>query len=99
MQITEEMLDKMAKLARLAINDNERAQLRTEMSEILTWVETLNEINTEKVEPLIHMSSEINRMREDKIEYQLSQNEALSNAPQVKEDFFIVPKVIDTTNE
>lgn len=99
MQVTEEMLDKMAKLARLSIEPEKKSALMKEMTDILGWVEKLNEIDTDGVEPLIHMSQEINKMRQDNVEGQLSQQEALSNAPDTDGEFFRVPKVINSTNE
>ena len=98
MQVTEEMLNKMAKLARLNIDPNQRATLLQEMTDILGWVEELNEVDTSGVEPLIHMSQEINKFRPDVVEGQLSQQEALANAPKSDGTFFQVPKVIDPAN-
>lgn len=98
MQVTEEMLDKMAKLARLNIDPNQRAILLQEMTDILGWVEELNEVDTSGVEPLIHMSQEINKFRPDVVDGQLSQQEALANAPKSDGAFFQVPKVIDPSN-
>lgn len=99
MRVTEEMLLKMAKLARLRVDDKNKPKLMEEMSEILNWVETLNEVDTEQVEPLIHMSQEINQFRDDEVLHQLSQAQALENAPKTDGTFIIVPKVINSTNE
>ena len=99
MQVTEEMLEKMARLARLKIDPDQKEALLKEMTEILGWVEELNEVDTEGVEPLIHMSHEINKLREDVVVGQLSQSEALRNAPKSDGNFFQVPKVIDSANE
>lgn len=99
MRVTEEMIYKMAKLARLRVDDENKPTLMEEMSEILNWVETLNEVDTEKVEPLIHMSKEINQFRNDEVVNQLTQVQALENAPKTDGTFFIVPKVINSTNE
>lgn len=98
MQVTEEMLDKMAKLARLNIDPSQRAILLQEMTDIMGWVEELNEVDTSDVEPLIHMSQEINKFRPDVVDGQLSQPEALTNAPKSDGTFFQVPKVIDPSN-
>jgi aspartyl-tRNA(Asn)/glutamyl-tRNA(Gln) amidotransferase subunit C len=99
MQVTEEMLDKMAKLARLTIEPDRKQALIREMTDILGWVDKLNEIDTEGVPPLIHMSHEINKVRQDKVEGQLSQQQALRNAPDTDGEFFRVPKVIKPADE
>ena len=65
------------------------------MSAIITWVEKLNEVDTANVEPLTTMSTEVNAFREDKAENKLTNQEALSNAPNKAGDYFSVPKVID----
>ena len=90
---------KMAKLARLNIKEDEKEQLMADFTQILDWVEKLKEIDTEDVEPLVHMSEEINRLREDEVKNQLTQEQALSNAPDADGQFFRVPKVIKTNNE
>ena len=99
MRVTEEMLDKMARLARLTVDPDKKQALQKEMTEILAWVEKLNEIDTDGVEPLIHMSQEVNKLRQDKVEGQLSQEEALRNAANANGEFFRVPKVIKPADE
>lgn len=99
MQVTEEMLDKMARLARLKIDPDQKEILLKEMTDILGWVEDLNEVDTDGIEPLIHMSHEINKLRDDEVTGQLSKEEALANAPKSDGNFFQVPKVIDSANE
>ena len=64
---------------------------------MIGFVEKLNELNLESVEPLIHMSSEINMLREDKISGSISREEGLRNAPAQDGEFFHVPKVINKT--
>ncbi len=95
MDITRELLDKIAHLARLEINEKNAGKLMHDMSEIITWVEQLNEVNTEGVEPLTTMSHELNALREDVVMPHLDQTEALQQAPQKDDAFFRVPKVLD----
>ena len=99
MKITDELLDKIAHLARLEIKDSEREALKKDMNDILAWVDKLKEVDTEGVEPLVYMSNEIDNVREDKVENQLPQQEALDNAPDSDGKFFRVHKVIDKSNE
>jgi aspartyl-tRNA(Asn)/glutamyl-tRNA(Gln) amidotransferase subunit C len=95
MKITRELLDKIAHLARLEINEQDTGKVMNDMSEIITWVEKLNEVDAHGVEPLTTMSHEINRMRDDEVKPHLSHEDALKNAPQRNEGFFKVPKVLD----
>ena len=95
MKITDELLDHIANLARLEVNETEREQLKADMNSILDWVDKLDEVNTDSVEPLIHMSTEINKVRDDKNPLNLSHENAMKNAPGSKKGYYVVPKVID----
>ncbi|MEQ9441086.1 MAG: Asp-tRNA(Asn)/Glu-tRNA(Gln) amidotransferase subunit GatC [Cyclobacteriaceae bacterium] len=97
MKIDRETVKKIAHLARLEYDPQSEEAMMESMSEILDWVEKLNEVDTEGVEPLMHMSYELNVMREDKIGEHLSREQALSLAPKHDEEFFRVPKVLDTS--
>lgn len=95
MKIDHQTLDKIAHLARLEIKDSNREKMLTDMSNMLSFVEKLQEVNTDGVEPLVTMSHEINNLREDAVAHQLTHEQALQNAPVKDPDFFRVPKVID----
>lgn len=84
----------MAHLARLEFEESAADAMVLSMSEILDWVEKLQEINTEGVEPLTHMSYEINAWREDETGEMLPREDALRNAPQHDDQHFRVPKVL-----
>ena len=94
MQVDKETLHKVAHLARLNIKPEEEAKLLSDMSEILTWVNKLEEVDTEGVEPLTHMTTEVNAMRADKAVQTISREDALKNAPKKDDKFFKVPKVL-----
>lgn len=94
MQVDKETLHKVAHLARLNIKPEEETKLLNDMSEILTWVNKLEEVNTEEVEPLTHMTEEVNAMRADKAFQTISREDALKNAPKKDDKFFKVPKVL-----
>jgi aspartyl-tRNA(Asn)/glutamyl-tRNA(Gln) amidotransferase subunit C len=88
-------IDKLANLARLEFNDSEKEAIKKDLSKILSYVEKLNEIDTTGVEPLIHISDEVNVLRDDVAEETISQQEALKNAPDKNSDYFKIPKVLD----
>ncbi len=95
MQIDRALLDKIAHLSRLEFDEKDAEKMMKDMSAIVTWVEQLNEVNTDGVEPLTTMSHEINVLREDEVKPHLSHEEALRNAPKKDSDYFRVPKVIE----
>lgn len=88
------MVDKLAHLARLQFNEEEKKEIKTDLQRMIAFVEKLDELNLEGVEPLLHMSSEVNVLRDDEVKGSISREEALKNAPLHDEEFFKVPKVI-----
>ncbi|RIW12724.1 Asp-tRNA(Asn)/Glu-tRNA(Gln) amidotransferase subunit GatC [Algoriphagus lacus] len=95
MKIDKAAIKKIAHLARLEFDENSAEKMSKDMSQILDWVEQLNEIDTSNVEPLTTMSSEVNVMREDKVGQHLDHESALKNAPKRDSDYFRVPKVLE----
>jgi aspartyl-tRNA(Asn)/glutamyl-tRNA(Gln) amidotransferase subunit C len=95
MKIDHESLKKIAHLAKLHIKPEEEAALLASMDSVLTWMEQLNEIDTQNVEPLTHIMEEVNNWREDKGSNSLSREEALANAPSKNSTYIMVPKVIE----
>ena len=94
MQVTDELVDKLARLARLSFDENEKKEIREDLQKMIAFVDKLNELDTTGIEPLIHMSKEVNILREDVVEGSVSAEEALKNAPARSGPFFTVPKVI-----
>ena len=88
------MIDKLAHLARLKFNEAEKQEIKTDLQRRIVFVEKLNELDLEGVEPMLHMSDEVNVLREDEVKGSVSRFEALKNAPSHDEQFFKVPKVI-----
>ncbi|EJF11101.1 Asp-tRNA(Asn)/Glu-tRNA(Gln) amidotransferase subunit GatC [Pontibacter sp. FD36] len=86
---------KIAHLARLEFNEEKEQEMLQDLNKILNWVDQLRELDTESVEPLIHMSEEVNVMREDLAQNTVSHDEALKNAPRKDSDYFRVPKVLE----
>ncbi len=95
MKIDRPLLDKIAHLARLEFEEKDAEKVMQDMTTIVEWVEKLNEVDTEGVEPLTSMSHELNAFREDKAKTTLTHEDVLKNAPQKDENFFRVPKVLD----
>ena len=85
----------VAKLARLDLTDEEINQFSRELSSILGYIEKLNELDTENVEPLAHCLPVHNVLRADEIKQSLENDKALSNAPQKEDEYFKVPKILD----
>jgi aspartyl-tRNA(Asn)/glutamyl-tRNA(Gln) amidotransferase subunit C len=94
MSVTKKDVEKIAELARLKFTDEELQSFTPQMNEILTYMEKLNELNTEKVEPLSHPVEQTNVFREDILKPSIASVEALKNAPAKDEKHFKVPKVI-----
>lgn len=99
MEVNDELVDKLAHLARLKFGASEKEEIKNDLQKMIAFVEKLNELDTTNVEPLLHMTSEVNVLREDEIKGSISREEALENAPQHNEKFFIVPKVIRNTKD
>lgn len=95
MKITEETVDHIAHLARLEFIGDKKQAIQQDMEMILTFMEKLNEVNTDAVEPLIFMNTEVNKLREDEAVETISQEEGLRNAPKKDSDYFRIPKVLD----
>jgi aspartyl-tRNA(Asn)/glutamyl-tRNA(Gln) amidotransferase subunit C len=95
MKVDKKTLEKISHLARLELDASKEEIMLKSLSEILTWVEKLNELDTENVEPLTNMTMEINALREDKVHNHLDREKGLLNAPDRDEKFFRVPKVKD----
>jgi aspartyl-tRNA(Asn)/glutamyl-tRNA(Gln) amidotransferase subunit C len=95
MKIDKETLNKVAHLARLELAEKDTDKMLSDMNMMLAFVEKLNEVNTDGIEPLTTMSHEINALREDIATPDLSHVEVLKNAPKKDVDFFRVPKVLE----
>ena len=95
MKISLETVEKVAHLSRLKVIPGEAERLVEEMNEILNWMQKLDELPTDEIEPLIHISEEINQLREDVAVKQMSVKEALLNVPVKDSDYIRVPKVIE----
>ncbi len=94
MIVDDELIDKLAHLARLEFEPGEKEDIKKDLQKMIGFIDKLNELDTTNVEPLLFMTDEVNNWRVDEVKGSISRDEALLNAP-VKDDQFIkVPKVI-----
>lgn len=94
MKITDELLDKMADLAKLELTGTEREAMKKDFQKMLDLVDKLQEVDTTGVEPLIHITQEKNRLRTDEAVLKLDREDVLRNAPNQDGQYFRVPKVV-----
>jgi aspartyl-tRNA(Asn)/glutamyl-tRNA(Gln) amidotransferase subunit C len=95
MNADRETLRQIAHLARLELKEGAEKEMLDSLNKILTWVEKLNEVDTAGVEPLTHLTDEVNVLREDQVQEPLPQERGLFNAPRKDDDYFRVPKVLE----
>ena len=94
MEVTEQLVDKLAHLSRLRFSDDEKIAIKNDLQNMIGFVEKLNEIDTTGVKPLLHMGDANNVFRADELKGTVTREDALSNAPIPDAQFFKVPKVI-----
>lgn len=96
MQIDETLLQRLEKLSYLQIPQEQRAEMISQLSEIVSFVDNLSELETGGVDATFAMSDVSTRLREDTAQVETSiNNDILAHAPDAKEHFFIVPKIIE----
>jgi aspartyl-tRNA(Asn)/glutamyl-tRNA(Gln) amidotransferase subunit C len=95
MSVSPEQVRHIARLARIAMSDEEVERLVPELNAIIGWVEQLGEVNTEGVEPLTAVIEQKLRLRDDVVNDGNIRDEVLANAPAAQHGFFAVPKVIE----
>ena len=94
MEVTDALVDHLARLSRLRFTDSEKQEIRQDLQRMIGFVEKLNEVDTTGLEPVLHMSTEVNRLRKDEVQGSVSTSAALQNAADSHSPFFTVPKVI-----
>ena len=95
MSIDNSTVKKVAKLARLKVEAKEEKNIKNELNNILEWVDKLQKVDTENIDPMLSVSNEPMPMREDMVTSKLDNKQILSNAPEKKAGFFVVPKVVE----
>jgi len=84
----------VAKLSKLQLTDEEVEMFSKQLGDILNFIEKLNELNTDNVKPFYELINQETPLRDDKARKSLPREEALKNAPQQEDGFFVVPRVV-----
>ncbi len=95
MEITQQDVEKVAQLARLAVTAAEKETFAKQLTQILTHVDTLKQYDTTGIEPTATVTGQVNVFREDLVRLSLPVEKALANAPERESDGFVVPKIIE----
>ncbi|MFM2362473.1 MAG: Asp-tRNA(Asn)/Glu-tRNA(Gln) amidotransferase subunit GatC [Sphingobacteriales bacterium] len=94
MEVTDQLVNNLANLARLRFDDAERTAIKSDLQKMIAFVEQLQQVNTSQTAPLMHMGDAINAYRQDIVKGSMDKTTALQNAPLANNDYFKVPKVI-----
>ncbi len=95
MSIDKKIVSNVADLAKLKLNDSDLETISKELSKVLTWIESLNEVDTSSVEPIANIIGQKLSFREDEVTDGNYQEKILKNAPEKSSGFFVVPKVVE----
>ena len=85
----------IAKLARISLEDKKAQKLAGDLNSIFEFIEKLNKLNTDKVEPLTSIAETTLKLRNDEIKSKNIRDQILKNSPSENKDFFVVPKVVE----
>lgn len=94
MEVNDALVSNLANLSKLRFNAAEKEIIKQDLQRMIAFVDKLQELDTSGVEPLLHMSDSVNRLRADVVSGSISREEALKNAPQTDGTYLRVPKVI-----
>lgn len=94
-RITDETIEYVSILAKLELSEEEKAKAKSDMNKMVGFFEQLNELDTSQVEPLSHAFAIQNVFREDEITNVDEREQILKNAPEQKDNMFVVPKTIE----
>lgn len=94
MEVNDALVEKLARLARLRFDQAEKVAIQQDLQRMIGFVEKLNELDLQGIEPLLHMTPDVNVLRDDEVKGSVTLEEALKNAPAHDGTFFKVPKVI-----
>jgi aspartyl-tRNA(Asn)/glutamyl-tRNA(Gln) amidotransferase subunit C len=95
MAVDNEIVKNIAYLSRIKVEQDKLEETKTEFNKILAWVEELNEVNVDNIQPLISVHEDPIVLREDVVTVENSSNDVLANAPQKEFGYFAVPKVVE----
>ncbi|MFW6188807.1 MAG: Asp-tRNA(Asn)/Glu-tRNA(Gln) amidotransferase subunit GatC [Planctomycetota bacterium] len=95
MPVTPEDVDHAAHLSRLRLTEEEKAKFARQLSDIVDYMDKLNELDTSEVEPMVHAIEGAQVLRKDRVSESLSRDQALRNAPEQADGCFKVPRIIE----
>lgn len=95
MQITPDLIKYLESLARITLSESEEEKVGKELQDILTYIDTLNELDTTDVEAMSHSFPITNVLRKDEVKSSMSPDEIVANAPESQDGAFVVPKTVD----
>ena len=95
MSVDKTTVSRVARLARINIEDDRLEPMAHELSSIMNWIEQLNEVNTDAVEPLASVTGHALPMRDDVVTDGEIADQIVQNAPESMSGFFVVPKVVE----
>ena len=93
-KIDENLISKLEKLSKLSLKPEEKKQISRDLEDIVNMFDKLQEVPTEGIEPTRHITSHVHPLRKDEVGNELSNEEALKNAPETNESFIAVPKFL-----
>ena len=93
-KVNDDLIHNLSRLARLDFNKEDKEKMKSDLSKILSFIDKLSKIETKNIKPLIYINSQTNIMRDDIIDNEITQKEALLNAPKKDSDYFKVPTVL-----
>lgn len=97
MKIDDQLIEKLATLARLEFNPQEKEQLKVDLEKMIAFIGKLGEVDTASVEPLIHLNDEVNVLREDVVDETSTHEEVMLNVPVSRDGYISVPMVFPKT--
>ncbi len=95
MQITPDLIKYLESLARITLDEDEEKKIGKELQDILTYIDKLNELDTEGVEAMSHCFPLTNVLRKDEIKPSMNPDEIVANAPESQDGTFVVPKTVE----
>ena len=95
MKITPEEVEKIGKLAKIVLSKEEIPKMSKDLSSILEYVKTLDELDTKNIEPTAQITGLLNIRRKDKVDYNFAREDMLASAPEVQDDLIKVKKIFE----
>ena len=95
MKITKELVEYVANLSRIKLDEKSTEKMQTELGAVIDYMEVLNSLDTKDIEPMSHVFTVTNVMRDDEVIESYDKEELLKNAPEHTDETFVVPKTVD----